>query len=886
MAGNVRVVLKSVFDDTGIKQAQKQLGSISQNIDRAFSVAATAVAGATTAIGFFAKKSVDAASDLQESTNAVRVAYGDAAEAILAIGETSATSLGVARNEFNQAAVRFSAFAARVVGDGGDMSGFIKDISQRATDFASVFNIDVAEALQVFQSGLAGEAEPLKRFGINLLESEVKAYALRAGIIKVGESMTETQKVQARYGLLMESTAKTAGDFANTSDGLANSQRILKASITDLQAEIGSAFLPVVEDLFHEFSANLLPKLQELGAFLKSPQGEQAIKDMAAAFSTAFERVFEFIDYVMRNSKAIFELGATILGVITTLKVLNVVTKLVTGAQLLWNVAVAANPIGLLIVTLGLAVVAVQAFSKKVTESEKAVQKLTNNTMKLRQEQIQMIEKIKQGGVGVETYKKKLQELNGKLVETKSGFSTSAGEANRFNSIKLNGVRSELNKTGDTAAAMGQKIANANRELYYAMHPELAPPPPVAPTPTPTGGGSTGPTQSEQVADIIKDTQKAIASATKAYNKAVASAKESYTKSVKSANEAYKEATAAADKARVKGLADATKANADAIARINADTAKKLADIVAQSMARLTDAFRSAVSTNVAQMFATDEVGKSVDNLVTSLRERLQASQRLIQQSAQLSSAGFSQTFIEQVVGAGLEAGNELAAAVLAATPETQKELQSLYGQLETTSESGMDTLAQTIYDGAGLATQGLKDLYAQTLAEQQTSLTAQAAAYAEQQALVLAQFDEAMLAAGETRDKTLAEAMTAYTEALTAAADDFKESLNEIEAEFKEKIAELGKLKGALQNDINKLQKLIDEKQRLAGIAAQGGTVIAEIPKPAVKKTVVEPKTVINVNVKTDQTQSTKEVGKTIATAVNKYVIGGGTLVGGRTMV
>ena len=356
MAGDVRVVLKSVFDDTGIKQAQKQLGSISQNIDKAFKVAATAVAGATAVIGVFAKKSVDAASDLQESTNAVRVAYGDAAEAILAIGETSATSLGVARNEFNQAAVRFSAFAERVVGSGGDMSGFIKDISQRATDFASVFNIDVAEALRVFQSGLSGEAEPLKRFGINLLESEVKAYALRAGIIAVGETMTETQKVQARYGLLMESTAKTAGDFANTSDGLANSQRILKASITDLQAEIGSAFLPVVEQLFHEFSANLLPKLQELGAFLKSPQGEQAIKDLANAFALAFDKVFEFIDFVMRNSKAIYDLGVTVLGVITALKVLNTVTKAVTTAQLLWNAALVANPIGLLIVTLGFAV--------------------------------------------------------------------------------------------------------------------------------------------------------------------------------------------------------------------------------------------------------------------------------------------------------------------------------------------------------------------------------------------------------------------------------------------------------------------------------------------------------------------------------------------------
>src|SRR6056297_3726095 len=175
--------------------------------------------------------------------NAVEVSFGSAAEGVLAIGENAAKSLGVSRTEFNEAAVRFSAFAERVVGEGGNVAGFIEDISQRATDFASVFNIDVAEALQVFQSGLAGEAEPLKRFGINLLQSEVAAFAMANGIAESASEMTEAEKVQARYGLLMEQTAKTQGDFANTSDGLANRQRILQASVQNLQAEIGEALI-------------------------------------------------------------------------------------------------------------------------------------------------------------------------------------------------------------------------------------------------------------------------------------------------------------------------------------------------------------------------------------------------------------------------------------------------------------------------------------------------------------------------------------------------------------------------------------------------------------------------------------------------------------------
>lgn len=867
MAGDVRVVLKSVFDDTGIKQAQKQLGSISQNIDKAFKVAATAVAGATTAIGFFAKKSIDAASDLQESTNAVRVVYGDAADAILAIGETSATSLGVARNEFNQAAVRFSAFAERVVGSGGDMAGFIKDISQRATDFASVFNIDVAEALQVFQSGLSGEAEPLKRFGINLLESEVKAYALRAGIISVGDTMTETEKVQARYGLLMESTAKTAGDFANTSDGLANSQRILKASITDLQAEIGSAFLPVVEELFHQFSENLLPKLQELGEFLKSPKGQQAIKDFGDAFAKAFDQVFEFIDFIIKNSSQIFELAGTILAVISTLKVLNTVTKIVTTAQLLWNAALVANPIGLLIVTLGLAVIAVQTFSKKVTDAERAVEEQTNNTMKLRQEQIQLIEKIKQGGIEVNYYKKKLQELNGKLIETKTGFSTSAGEANRFNNIKLGGIRNEINKVGETIANLPPiKIPIGGGQYITPDQPN----PYKAPPPEKNGGTKTDNTK--EIASTIKEASDAIANAKKRYSDALKAARTAYKKAVEGANKAYTETVKRATEQRDKALESAAESNAQAVANINKTYTQKLADIVTSSINRLRDAYRQAVAVDVGKLFSTEEVGRSVDGLIKSLTDKLTASRQLLANSAALSAAGFSQTFIEQVVGAGTDTGNELAKAILEATPESQKELQSLFGAIESESNTGMDALSQTIYDKAGLATDALKTLYSDTQAELTTALADQASLYAKTQADIMTQFEETMTAAQVTRDEALDQALQDYKDAATQAAKDFTDSLDEIEKEFTKKLEELG----AKKSQILGLQAEIDAAAKTVPAAVSTPKVVAD--------TVSTPKsnsntTVVNVNVKTDQTQSTSQVGKIIANTINKYVGTGGAL-------
>ena len=259
---SIDIPVVSKFDPTGLKQAQNALGGFKKTLGTV--AVALGAALSVRAVTDFAKTSINAASDLEESLNALSVSYGDASEGIAKLGEDAATRLGVTQSAFNQAAVRFSAFADRVVGEGGNVEGFVDDITTRAADFASVFNIDVAEALQVFQSGLSGEAEPLKRFGINLLQSEVQAYALEQGLISVGEQMTEDIKTQARYGLLMQETAKTQGDFANTSDGLANSQRILQANFQDMQATVGGALLPA----FAALSAGLLPVVEQLGPVL------------------------------------------------------------------------------------------------------------------------------------------------------------------------------------------------------------------------------------------------------------------------------------------------------------------------------------------------------------------------------------------------------------------------------------------------------------------------------------------------------------------------------------------------------------------------------------------------------------------------------------------
>ena len=62
-------------------------------------------------------------------------------------------------------------------------------------------NMDVPQAADAFRSALSGEAEPLKRFGINISDAAVTAFALESGLVATAGAMTDSIKVQARYGL-------------------------------------------------------------------------------------------------------------------------------------------------------------------------------------------------------------------------------------------------------------------------------------------------------------------------------------------------------------------------------------------------------------------------------------------------------------------------------------------------------------------------------------------------------------------------------------------------------------------------------------------------------------------------------------------------------------
>jgi len=250
---------------------------------------------------------ISAASDLNESANAVDVSFGRWSDAVHQMGSDSVDAFGLSERAFNDAAVSLAGFATAATASGGDVSATLQTLMTRATDFGSALGITTEEAIRVFSSTLAGEMEPIKKFGITMNAAEIGAYAVAEGMVKSAKEMTENDKVAARLGLTLEKTAKFQDDWANTSDELAGSQKKLRGEIEDLQAKLGETLLPVVTDVVNELvdgvdAANSfgdalgniplidLPDLPNIGGWLRN-----------IADATPFGAIFEFGNKAVRS---------------------------------------------------------------------------------------------------------------------------------------------------------------------------------------------------------------------------------------------------------------------------------------------------------------------------------------------------------------------------------------------------------------------------------------------------------------------------------------------------------------------------------------------------------------------------------------------------------
>jgi len=300
--GDVRSGLTSLTN-TGVQNLQGVFAGAAAGLNvmaNAVHVARGAIDGLRAGFGFLTQFSEQGAA-LEEGASKF--------EAVFKQMTVSANAFAVALSaEVGRSVIEVKAALADTQ---GVLSGFgfdrakASEISQTLVklgiDLASFNNTSDNDAFGALRSGLLGEAEALKKFGVAITEATVQQQAFQLGFDP--NNLTEQEKVLTRLAVITASTADAQGDAARTSDSFANQVKRLQGGLADLAGTLGAG----INDA-------LKPLLSQLTGFLTSNKKgiETAVASIVDGLKSGVAAALPFVEQAGKAIVAVFnDLPAT-----------------------------------------------------------------------------------------------------------------------------------------------------------------------------------------------------------------------------------------------------------------------------------------------------------------------------------------------------------------------------------------------------------------------------------------------------------------------------------------------------------------------------------------------------------------------------------------------
>lgn len=239
-----------------------KLGGVFKTVAKAGALAAAA--GGVVAVKF-GIDAIGAASDLNETLDKSRIIFGKHAADMEKWADRADTSLGLSKNS---ALTLTSGFA-----DMFDQIGFgttkatqmSVSVAELSADLGSFNNLETADVADRMSAAFRGEYDSLQALIPNINAARVESEALKETGKKTADSLTAQEKAAAVLAIVHEDGEKAAGNFRDTSKGLANQQKILKAQFENVKTELGQGLLPIATSVVTWINDTGIPGFQALG---------------------------------------------------------------------------------------------------------------------------------------------------------------------------------------------------------------------------------------------------------------------------------------------------------------------------------------------------------------------------------------------------------------------------------------------------------------------------------------------------------------------------------------------------------------------------------------------------------------------------------------------
>ena len=193
---------------------------------------------------------------------------------------------------------------------------------------------------------------------------------------RVGVSFTEQQKSQIKR---MVETGDTMGaqkvilrelnrEFKGSAEAQATPAEKARTAWNNFKEDVGTAILPALDKLADWFRLKALPAVQEFAGWFQVNVTPRLREFAGYVTGTVVPAIQSFAGWVRDGSDWLLPLVAGIGAAVAVIKIISAVTKVWATMQALLNAAMAANPIGIVVVVLAaLAAAFVVAYKKSDT---------------------------------------------------------------------------------------------------------------------------------------------------------------------------------------------------------------------------------------------------------------------------------------------------------------------------------------------------------------------------------------------------------------------------------------------------------------------------------------------------------------------------------------
>lgn len=202
-------------------------------------------------------EAINISSDLTEVENVINQTFGAYKHLISEFAENSLENYGLSELTAKRIAGRFQAMGTAMGFTQGEMAKMSIALTKLTGDMASFYNTEQEVIARSLQAVFTGEAEPLRKYGLDLTQSTLKQYALNEGIDASVESMSQAEKTMLRYLYVMEKTGVVQGDFARTFESWHNQTVILQGNLQNLMKVVGNIGIHFLKPLVSAFNTAL-----------------------------------------------------------------------------------------------------------------------------------------------------------------------------------------------------------------------------------------------------------------------------------------------------------------------------------------------------------------------------------------------------------------------------------------------------------------------------------------------------------------------------------------------------------------------------------------------------------------------------------------------------